>query len=78
MSFFTKSLFISWILAAMLIVIGLIIDPTMISSQTTDPAKQIEIGVGLIWVFTVLIEMAILLGSGLFFMIRDDIKDAQQ
>jgi len=78
MSFFTKSLFISWILAAMFIVIGLIIDPTMISSQTTDPAKQIEIGVGLIWVFTVLIEMAILLGSGLFFMIRDDIKDAQQ
>ncbi len=78
MSFFTKSLFISWILAAMLIVIGLIIDPTMISSQTTESAKQIEIGVGLIWVFTILIEMAILLGSGLFFMIRDDIKDAQQ
>ena len=78
MSFFTKSLFISWILAAMFIVIGLIIDPTMISSQTTESAKQIEIGVGLIWVFTILIEMAILLGSGLFFMIRDDIKDAQQ
>lgn len=78
MSFFIKSLFVSWLLAVMLILMGLIVDPTMISSQTTESAKQIAIGVGLIWVFTVLIEMAILLGSGLFFMIRDDIKNAHQ
>lgn len=78
MSFFTKSLFVSWLLAAMLIVIGLIIDPTMISSETTDPTKQIEIGIVLIWAFTILIEAALLLGSGLFFMIRDDIRDAHK
>lgn len=78
MSFFIKSLFVSWLLAAMFILMGVIIDPTMISSEATEPAKQIEIGVGLIWIFTILIEMAILLGSGLFFMIRDDIKDAHQ
>lgn len=78
MSFFVKSLFVSWLLAAMLIVFGLIIDPTMISSETTDPTKQIGIGVVLIWVFTVLIEAALLLGSGLFFLIRDDVREARK
>ena len=77
MSFFIKSLFVSWLLAAMFVVFGIIIDPTMISAETTDFTKQIEIVVGVIWFFTVLIEMAILLGSGLFFMIRDDIKNAR-
>ena len=78
MSFFIKSLFVSWLLAAMLIVFGLIIDPTMISSETTDPMKQIGIGVVLIWVFTILIEMALLLVSRLFFMIREDIKEGRK
>lgn len=78
MSFFVKSLFVSWLLAAMLIVFGLIIDPTIISSETTDPTKQIGIGVVLIWVFTILIEAALLLGSGLFFIIRDDIREAHK
>lgn len=78
MSFFVKSLFVSWLLADMLIVFGLIIDPTMISSETTDPTKQIGIGVVLIWVFTILIEAALLLGSGLFFIIRDDIREAHK
>lgn len=78
MSFFIKSLFVSWLLAAMLIVFGIIIDPTMISSETTDPTEQIGIGVVLIWVFTVLIEMALLLWSGLFHLIRDEIKESNK
>jgi len=78
MSFFIKSLFVSWLLAAMLIVFGIIIDPTMISAETTDPTKQIGIGVVLIWVFTVLIEIALLLWSGLFHLIRDDIREAHK
>lgn len=78
MSFFIKSVFVSWLLAVIILVIGIIIDPTMISAETADFTKQIEIGVGIIWFFTVLIEMAILLGSGLCFMIRDDIKNAHK
>lgn len=78
MSFFIKSLFVSWLLAAMFVVFGIIIDPTMISAETTNPAKQIEIVVGVIWFFTILIEAALLLGSGLFFLIRHDIREAHK